>query len=121
MLRKLGCFMLAFGLTLPVWAADKSGTISGYVRSSAGVPQMGAMVEVLSSAAHTFRLFTDENGFYSAQRPPWGLHHQGFGPYFPSRVARARGTALGRKRNRKHDPEHPVRCHEHCSGPGACG
>ena len=30
------------------------------------MPQMGAMVEVLSSAVHTFRLFTDENGFYSA-------------------------------------------------------
>ena len=74
MLRKLGCFMLAFGLTLPVWAADKSGTISGYVRSSAGVPQMGAMVEVLSSAAHTFRLFTDENGFYSARNVLPGVY-----------------------------------------------
>ena len=69
MIRKLGYFVLAFGLTLPVWAADKSGSgnISGYVRSSAGVPQMGAMVEVLSSALHTFRMFTDENGFYSAR------------------------------------------------------
>jgi len=66
--------MLAFGLTLPVWAADKSGTISGYVRSSAGVPQMGAMVEVLSSAAHTFRLFTDENGFYSAHNVLPGVY-----------------------------------------------
>ncbi len=67
MLRKLGCFVLAFGLALPVWAADRSASISGYVRSSSGVPQMGAMVEVLSSAVHTFRLFTDENGFYSAR------------------------------------------------------
>jgi hypothetical protein len=69
MLRKLGYFALAFGLTLPVWAADKtgSGSISGYVRSSAGVPQLGAMVEVASSALHTFRMFTDENGFYSAR------------------------------------------------------
>jgi len=66
MLRKLGCFMLAFGLTLPVWAADKSGTISGYVRSSTGVPQMGAMVEVLGSALHSFRVSTDDKGFYSA-------------------------------------------------------
>ena len=74
MLRKLGCFMLAFGLTLPVWAADKSGTISGYVRSSAGVPQMGAMVEVLSSAAHAFRLFTDENGFYAAHNVVPGIY-----------------------------------------------
>jgi hypothetical protein len=74
MLRKLGYFALAFGLTLPVWAADKSGSISGYVRSSAGVPQMGAMVEVLTSAAHAFRLFTDENGFYSARNVLPGVY-----------------------------------------------
>ena len=27
---------------------------------------MGAMVEVLGTAAHNLRVFTDENGFYSA-------------------------------------------------------
>jgi len=55
-------------LALPVLAADRTGSssISGYVRSAAGVPQMGAMVEVLGTAAHNFRVFTDENGFYSA-------------------------------------------------------
>src|SRR5690242_11956845 len=55
-------------LTLPALAADRPGsaTVSGYVRSAAGVPQMGAMVEVLGSAAHSLRVFTDENGFYSA-------------------------------------------------------
>ncbi len=74
MLRKLGYLVLAFGLTLPVWAADRTGSISGYVRSSAGVPQMGAMVEVLSSALHTFRLFTDENGFYSARNVIPGVY-----------------------------------------------
>ena len=31
------------------------------------MPQMGAMVEVLGSALHTFRVFTDEKGFYSAR------------------------------------------------------
>src|SRR4051794_9937869 len=76
MLRKLGYLALAFGLTLPVWAADNSasGSISGYVRSSSGVPQMGAMVEVLSSAFHTFRIFTDENGFYSARKVVPGVY-----------------------------------------------
>src|SRR5262249_37938434 len=44
---------------------ERPGSISGYVRSSGGVPQMGAMVEVLSSASHVFRLFTDDRGFYS--------------------------------------------------------
>ncbi len=63
---KLGLFGIA--LALPVLAADRPGSasISGYVRSAAGVPQMGAMVEVLGSAAHSLRVFTDENGFYSA-------------------------------------------------------
>jgi hypothetical protein len=63
---KLG--LLGIALVLPVLAADRTGSssISGYVRSAAGVPQMGAMVEVLGTAAHNFRVFTDENGFYSA-------------------------------------------------------
>jgi Carboxypeptidase regulatory-like domain len=61
---KLG--LLGIALALPALAADRSGSISGYVRSAAGVPQMGAMVEVLGSAAHNLKVFTDENGFYSA-------------------------------------------------------
>jgi hypothetical protein len=66
MLRKLGCLIFAIGLVLPAVAADKPGTISGYVRTANGVPQMGAMVEVLGSALHSLRVFTDEKGFYSA-------------------------------------------------------
>ena len=63
---KLG--LVGIALALPVLAADRPGSasISGYVRSAAGVPQMGAMVEVLGSAAHSLKVFTDENGFYSA-------------------------------------------------------
>jgi Carboxypeptidase regulatory-like domain len=52
-------------LTLPAIAVDSPGSISGYVRSSAGVPQMGAIVEVLSTAAHSLKAFTDDRGFYS--------------------------------------------------------
>lgn len=65
-LRKLGFSMLMLGLALPVWSADNPGTISGYVRGGSGIPQMGAMVEVLGAAAHSLKVFTDENGFYSA-------------------------------------------------------
>src|SRR5580692_12368218 len=54
------------GLALPVWSADTPGTISGCVRGASGIPQMGAMVEVLGAAAHSLKVFTDENGFYSA-------------------------------------------------------
>jgi len=66
MLNKLGCFAVVVGLALPVWAGGAPGSISGYVRSSDGVPQMGAVVEVLGSAARALRVFTDEKGFYTA-------------------------------------------------------
>ncbi|HXM22784.1 MAG TPA: carboxypeptidase-like regulatory domain-containing protein [Terriglobales bacterium] len=65
-LRKLGFSVLMLGLALPVWSADRPGTISGYVHAASGIPQMGAMVEVLGAAAHSLKVFTDENGFYSA-------------------------------------------------------
>ncbi len=62
---KLG--FLGIALSLPALAADRPGSISGYVRSSDGAPQMGAMVELLGAATHNLRVFTDENGFYSAR------------------------------------------------------
>jgi hypothetical protein len=66
MLRKLGTWAVVLGLTLPVWAVDRPGAISGYVRSTSGVPQMGAVVEILGSPAHGFTVFTDGAGFYTA-------------------------------------------------------
>jgi hypothetical protein len=70
MLRKLGFLVVALGLALPGSAADRPASITGYVRNAAGVPQMGAMVEVLGAALQSLRVFTNENGFYSAV----GLH-----------------------------------------------
>ncbi|MBZ5630306.1 MAG: carboxypeptidase-like regulatory domain-containing protein, partial [Acidobacteriia bacterium] len=64
--RKLGCVMILLALTLPAAAAGKPGVITGIVRNSAGVPQMGALVEVFSSAAQTVKVFTDARGFYTA-------------------------------------------------------
>jgi Carboxypeptidase regulatory-like domain len=64
---KLGLWMMMLGVTIPVVAGEKTASLSGYVRNSAGVPQMGAMVEVLSSAVHALKVFTDENGFYCAK------------------------------------------------------
>jgi len=66
MLRKLGAWAIVLGLALPVWAGESPGTISGYVRSVSGVPQMGAVVEILGTAAHHFTVFTDGAGYYSA-------------------------------------------------------
>jgi hypothetical protein len=67
MLRKFAYLALVFSLALPALAVDVPGSISGYVRSSAGVPQMGAVVELLGSAAHSLRVFTDDHGFYSVR------------------------------------------------------
>ena len=64
-MHKLGYVVLFLGLVLPA-TAEKPGSISGYVRDSAGVPQMGAMVEILGSAAHSLKVFTDGKGFYTA-------------------------------------------------------
>jgi len=66
MFRKLGFVVMVCGLALPLWSADRPGSISGYVRSASGVPQMGAVVEVLGAAAQAVRVFSDENGYYSA-------------------------------------------------------
>src|SRR5436190_5576408 len=66
MLRKLGLIVIALGLALSGWCAERSATISGFVRNAQGAPQMGAVVEVLGSALENFRVFTDEKGFFSA-------------------------------------------------------
>ncbi len=54
---------------LPAWSGTASGAvsgaISGYVRDGSGTPQMGAVVEVLGSAAQALKVFTDDRGFYS--------------------------------------------------------
>jgi carboxypeptidase family protein len=66
MVRKLGYLALMLGLVLPAWATGKPGSISGYVKNSAGVPQMGAVVEMLSAASESIKVFTNEKGFYRA-------------------------------------------------------
>ena len=66
MTRKLAWLLVL--LTLPAAAAGKPGSISGYVRDSHGIPQMGAVVEIFTTtAAQTVRVFTDANGHYDAR------------------------------------------------------
>src|SRR5579864_9033998 len=65
MFQKLGFLALLTALVVPAVAADKPGSISGYVRNVGGIPQMGAMVEVLGAAASDLKVFTDERGFYN--------------------------------------------------------
>ncbi|MGA9510935.1 MAG: carboxypeptidase-like regulatory domain-containing protein [Candidatus Sulfotelmatobacter sp.] len=65
-LRQLGNWAVIVALSLPAWSADRPGAISGYVRDASGIPQMGAVVEIVGTAARTLTVFTDGAGFYSA-------------------------------------------------------
>ena len=65
-LRALGIWAVLIGLSLPLWAVERPGTISGYVRNATGSPQMGAVVQILGTANRTLTVFTDATGFYSA-------------------------------------------------------
>ena len=64
--RAIGTWTIVLGLSLPVWAGERPGAISGYVRDAAGEPQMGAEVQILGSANHTLTVFTDGAGYYAA-------------------------------------------------------
>ncbi len=73
MFRKLGFLLVVVSVVVstavPAWCGNASGAISGaisgYVRDGSGVPQMGAAVEILGSAAQALKVFTDDRGFYS--------------------------------------------------------
>jgi len=74
MFRKLGFLVVVVSMVVVSTAVPArsgtvsgaiSGAISGYVRDGSGVPQMGAAVEILGSAAQALKVFTDDRGFYS--------------------------------------------------------
>jgi hypothetical protein len=65
-LSQLGFGALIVALSLPAWAGERPGAISGYVRDTSGIPQMGAVVEIAGSAAKSLTVFTDGAGFFSA-------------------------------------------------------
>jgi len=64
MLHRFGRWAILMALAAPFAAAQKPASLSGYVRDMQGVPQMGATVEVLSTAALPFKALTDERGFF---------------------------------------------------------
>lgn len=64
MARKFGFLVLMLMAVIPVFAG--TGTISGYVKDSSGTPQIGAVVEVFTSAASLGTVtFTNDRGFYA--------------------------------------------------------
>src|SRR5205807_3906722 len=73
MTRKFGLLAVLL-VALPAAAVNPSA-ISGYVKSVSGVPQMGAVVEIFTSAALVgTRVFTDARGFYSAENLQSGTY-----------------------------------------------
>ena len=73
-MRKLGYLVVALGLALPAWCAERGASISGYVRNANGAPQMGAAVELLGSSVDGLRVFTDEKGFFTARGLAAGVY-----------------------------------------------
>lgn len=65
-LRDFGTWTILLLLSLPLWAAERPGVISGYVRDAGGQPQMGAAVQILGAANRTLTVFTDGAGYYVA-------------------------------------------------------
>ncbi len=65
-LRRLATWVFVFGLSLPAFAGERPGAISGYVRDASGDPQMGAVVQILGTANHSLTVFTDGAGYYTA-------------------------------------------------------
>jgi len=53
---------MVVAIALPA-AAGELGSVSGYVKDSSGVPQMGAMVELFAAKADAI-VFTDARGYY---------------------------------------------------------
>src|SRR5215831_10857187 len=74
MTRKLGyVLMVVLGAT-PLFAA-RAGVISGYVKDGSGAPQMGAVVDIFTSATSVgTTVFTDAEGHYSAENLPAGKY-----------------------------------------------
>jgi hypothetical protein len=64
--RRVGYLVVAFSLALPSWCAEKSVSIAGYVHNASGAPQIGAVVEVMGSAAQVLNLVTDDKGSFRA-------------------------------------------------------
>ena len=104
MLKKLWFLVIAAFLALPAWCASGSGTISGYVRDSSGVPQMGAAVEILPqfdlglmpSTVDTLKAFTDDRGFFSiAKLLPGNYSIKVSAPYFLPALREKLGLRAG--------------------------
>jgi hypothetical protein len=74
MARKLVPTIVLLAVSLAASAQTRTGTITGAVRNSAGVPQMGAAVKILVGAGEMATVFTDAQGRYAAGNLPAGTY-----------------------------------------------
>lgn len=65
MTRILACCIVVASLCLAASAGVNPGSISGYVKDTGGVPQMGATVELVSAAGQMLTAYTDAKGHFS--------------------------------------------------------
>jgi hypothetical protein len=74
---RLGRLALAVMLlALPSFAVSRPASVSGYVRDTSGIAQMGAVVEIVSSGTlQSLTVFTDDHGFYSLSGLTPGNYH----------------------------------------------
>src|SRR4051812_39271314 len=93
-------FAVLLLLALPAWAAPRTATVSGMVRDSAGVGQMGAVVEVIApSGAVSKRVYSDDTGRYEVGDIIPGMYSvrvsaAAFLPSLRENVRLTRGTHL---------------------------
>jgi hypothetical protein len=74
MTRKLGYFLMVLLAASPVFAA-RVGEISGYIKDGSGAPQLGAVVDIYTTATTVgYTVYTDAQGFYSAANLPPGKY-----------------------------------------------
>jgi hypothetical protein len=67
MARKIACLLVVLFSGAPLFA-EGVGAIAGVVKDRAGIPQMGAVVQIFTSATTLgATVFTDANGYYSAE------------------------------------------------------
>ncbi len=106
-LRKLGTWAILLGLSLPAFAVERPGAISGYVRNATGDPQMGAVVEILGAANRTLTVFTDGAGYYIATGLLPGLYSvkvtaPSFLPALREKIGLRPGASSQRQRHAQH-------------------
>jgi len=65
MTRILACCVVVASLCVAASARVNPGSISGYVKNTAGVPQMGATVQLVSASGQSQIAYTDVKGYFS--------------------------------------------------------